>query len=100
MIAILCNGDFPRSTRCLEQLRKADYLICCDGSIHALEAWGKRMPDAIIGDLDSINPVLKTKYADRLRHVSEQDTNDLTKAIRFCRETRPSAEPIIILGAG
>lgn len=100
MIAILCNGDFPRSAQCLEQLRKADYLICCDGAIHALEAWGKRAPDMIVGDLDSINPILKARYADRLHHISEQDTNDLAKAIRFCRKNRQATELIVILGAG
>lgn len=97
MPSILCNGNFPRSRRCLDSLRDSRHLVCCDGAIAELDAWGGRAPDAIVGDLDSIPRRLLDKYSDRLFRETEQDTNDLSKAIRFCKAKYPG-EGIIILG--
>ena len=55
------------------------------------------VPDAVIGDLDSISGELRSRLADRIVHVSEQETNDLTKAFKAATETLP--EVIHILGA-
>lgn len=96
---ILCHGDFPRRARSLEALRKAEHLVCCDGAMEELEAWGLRRPDAIVGDLDSLHPALKRRYSELLHPEAEQLTNDLSKALRFCRKTYPG-ERILILGAG
>lgn len=96
---ILCHGDFPRRTRSLEALRQAEHLVCCDGATEDLEAWGLRRPDAIVGDLDSLHPALKRRYFELLHPEAEQLTNDLSKALRFCRKTYPG-ERILILGAG
>jgi thiamine pyrophosphokinase len=41
------------------------------------------VPDAIVGDCDSLPARLRKLYADRLHIESEQETNDLTKALRF-----------------
>ncbi|GEM_PF-367172 len=96
---ILCNGDFPRSQRCLAALESAEYLVCCDGAIAPLADWGRRYPDALVGDLDSVPPALKQKYSSISHQETEQDTNDLSKALRFCKAVRPN-ESILILGAG
>ena len=42
------------------------------------------MPDAIVGDGDSLNEVFKERYRDILHIIDEQDDNDQTKATRHC----------------
>ena len=54
-------------------------------------------PEAIVGDLDSLSPEIAERFADRLYQDSEQDTNDLTKAVRWCIDK--GYEEIVILGA-
>ena len=64
---IIGGGDFPRKEYPRELIRRADYIVCCDG--HALSAFmrnrsrifdspaaktlhaGGRLPDAVVGDL-------------------------------------------------
>jgi len=41
------------------------------------------VPQAVIGDLDSVPPALKRKWADKLIYVSTQQNNDLEKALRY-----------------
>ena len=77
-------------------LRKSDHIICCDGSAENLIA-EKMEPEAIVGDLDSLNPLISERFADRLFRDLDQDTNDLTKAIRWCINKR--YKKIVILGA-
>lgn len=81
---ILCDGDFPKNAIPLSVLKKAHYVCCCDGAtaqcvVHDI------MPQAIVGDGDSLSNELKLKFADKLHIVCEQDDNDQTKATRFCR---------------
>ncbi len=80
---ILANGSFPTSIFPLQQLKSATHIVCCDGAVNKLEKTGLS-PFAIVGDLDSMNAALKQKYADRLYHFAEQDTNDLTKTVNWC----------------
>ena len=80
---ILANGDFPTHRIPLGALRNAEYLCCCDGAAQGAISRGI-IPDAIIGDGDSIDPMLREQYRGIFHQVSEQDYNDLTKATRFC----------------
>ncbi len=82
-VIVLANGAFPKSPQLIEKIRQAETLVCCDGAINKLEKINVE-PTVIIGDLDSIQPHIKEKYKDRIIHYSEQDTNDLTKTIRWC----------------
>jgi len=93
---ILANGRFPFSSLPLGYLNNADYIICCDGSVTGLIDYGLE-PDAIAGDLDSVPACLKRKYADRLFYYGDQETNDLTKAVRYC--LAKWIRDIVILGA-
>ncbi|MBQ7650119.1 MAG: thiamine diphosphokinase [Victivallales bacterium] len=93
---ILANGTFPSNERALAVLRNAERIVACDGAAIPLMAGGI-MPDAVIGDLDSISGDLRQRLADRIVHVSEQDTNDLSKAFRFCISN--GWRDIVILGA-
>ena len=81
---ILANGAFPTHAAPLAALRGAERVICCDGAAEKLEAAGYPPPAWIVGDLDSLPADLRSRHADRLVHVDEQETNDLAKAFRFC----------------
>lgn len=93
---ILADGSFPVHRIPISYLREAEHIICCDGSAERLLVTGLE-PEAIVGDLDSLDPAFAKRYADRLFKDSEQDTNDLTKAVRWC--IRKGYKEIVILGA-
>ena len=93
---ILANGDFPNHPIPLGLLRDAVRIVCCDGAAAKLQAFGL-MPTWIVGDLDSLTEELRQKYADRIAPVSEQSTNDLAKAFRFC--VKRNWRDMAILGA-
>lgn len=80
---ILADGDYPTHPLALRLLDEATYVCCCDGAGKAFIEKG-RMPDAIVGDGDSLTEEFKEKYQAILHLESEQDDNDLTKATRFC----------------
>lgn len=80
---ILADGDFPSHEIPISVLKSAKYLCCCDGAAERCIAEGFT-PDAIVGDCDSLSPELRKRYAGILHIVSEQESNDLTKATRFC----------------
>lgn len=80
---ILADGEFPTADIPLQILREAKFLCCCDGAAAKAISQGF-MPDAIVGDGDSLTPEFKTRYAAIIHLESEQDDNDLTKATRFC----------------
>lgn len=82
---ILANGRFPTHPIPLAVLKNATRIICCDGSTANLIEHDYE-PTAIVGDLDSVTDELKEKYSDRLFFNPDQNTNDLTKAIHWCKE--------------
>lgn len=80
---ILADGDFPSHPLALEWLRQCPYVVCCDGAANTYIRSG-RMPEAIVGDGDSLLPGIKERYASLIHSEAEQETNDLSKAFRFC----------------
>jgi len=93
---ILANGSFPTNEIPLNILKASEYIVCCDGAINKLEAAGISA-HAIVGDLDSLSDDLKRKYQDIIHHFSNQDTNDLTKAVNWCLTNKYN--DITIVGA-
>ena len=96
LTVILADGDFPRAPQSLAILKNAERIICCDGAAASLTGLGI-IPDRIVGDLDSLPEKFKERFADRLLHVRDQETNDLTKAFNFCCSS--GYTNIVILGA-
>lgn len=98
---IICDGEFPRKDYPLYVLRSADYTVCCDGALrkYLRRMRGERLPDAVIGDMDSLPKSMQKKYAGLIVRVSEQDDNDQTKAFRYVLEHFPEVTDIHILGA-
>jgi thiamine pyrophosphokinase len=92
---IVADGTFPQHAIPLGYLHKAKRVICCDGSAESLILEGME-PDAIIGDMDSLNNELANKFADRIYKDDNQDTNDLTKVVEWCREN--GFNDIVIVG--
>lgn len=93
---VLCNGAFPEHPVPVSILKRARTIICCDGAIMNLLAFGME-PTMIVGDLDSINFAMREKYADRVFHNPDQETNDLTKAVKWA--VANGIRNITILGA-
>ena len=82
---IVAGGEFPTTPQPLEVLQSASYVVCCDGAADRYIATGS-VPDAIVGDGDSIPAALKAQCRDILFLEAEQETNDQTKAVKFLIE--------------
>ena len=93
---ILADGSFPEHEIPLGYLKDAERIICCDGSAESLILAGYE-PFAIVGDMDSLSAEMANRYADRIYQDNEQETNDLTKAVTWCKES--GFDNIIIVGA-
>jgi thiamine pyrophosphokinase len=94
--AILANGKFPDHPVPLGYLLNARRVICCDGAADSLLDFGLE-PFAIVGDCDSVNKKIAERYNDRLFRDTDQETNDLTKAVKWSSER--GFNSIVILGA-
>ena len=79
---ILANGDYPTSSLPLEILSKTSFVVCCDGAVNEYIRRGG-MPQAIIGDCDSLSEDIKASCSDIIHKIDEQEYNDLSKTIKF-----------------
>jgi thiamine pyrophosphokinase len=93
---IVAGGEYPTAPQPLEVLQSAPFVVCCDGAADSYIATGG-VPDAIVGDGDSISAANREKYAHLLHVISEQESNDQTKAVRFLMER--GKRRIAIVGA-
>ena len=104
-VAIICDGVFPKTEFPRYLIRTADFIICCDGALrkflrHGRSIFGEeRLPDLVIGDMDSLSDSLKRKYGNLILQVDEQEHNDQTKAFRWAMENIPDMNRIYIIGA-
>lgn len=81
---ILADGDFPSSPLARDTLERARRVVCCDNAAAAYFGRTGRAPDAIVGDMDSLDAGTAAKWRDRIEEIAEQDDNDLAKAFRLC----------------
>ena len=104
---IIGGGEFPKREYPLELIRRADLIVCCDGN--ALKSFirnrpklfgdTERLPDAVVGDMDSMSQKLIKEYSSILFQVEEQDDNDQTKAFHWILENHPEVDTIHFLAA-
>ena len=75
-------GGGPVTRRDLRRcLALAPCLVAADGGADRLLTLGQ-LPEAVIGDMDSISPAAQAALADRLHPVPEQVSTDFDKALR------------------
>ena len=104
-VVIICDGSFPRTEYPRYLIRTADFIICCDGALtkflrHSKTIFGsERLPDLVIGDMDTLSASMQKKYSDIIIKENEQEHNDQTKAVRWAINNLPDIESIHILGA-
>ncbi len=100
---ILADGEFPKGETALHHLKTADILVCCDGAVDKLcpkDEINSRVPDFIVGDMDSISSENRERFSDRIYKICEQESNDLSKAFHFILNLIEDEEfEIRILGA-
>lgn len=93
---IVANGDFPKHPLPLSLLGTGLPIVCCDGALRKLLD-AKVMPTIVIGDCDSLSEQERNQYAHMICRITEQESNDLTKAVRHC--IAQGWKNLIILGA-
>ncbi len=99
-VVILCDGAFPTEPYPLYLLDSAEGVVCCDGAlVKYLEHFPDRTPLAVVGDMDSLPSEVKEQFSGILFPESEQDYNDMTKAMRWVLREHPEVQEIVILGA-
>ena len=104
-IVIICDGVFPKTEYPRYLIRSADFIICCDGALkkflrNSLSIFGEeRLPDLVIGDMDTLSDGFQKKYADIILKETEQEHNDQTKAVRWALNNIRDITAIHILGA-
>ena len=102
---ILAAGAFPTKPYPLYLLQSADIVVCCDSAFAKYLRrmprifGGERLPDVVIGDMDSLPASLRSAYQDIIVHETEQDHNDQTKAVRYILGHYPDVREIHILGS-
>lgn len=103
-IVIIGDGKFPKTEYPRYLIRSADFIICCDGALlkflrNSEAIFGeKRLPDLVIGDMDTLSAPMQKKYAGIIIKENEQDHNDQTKAVRWALANLKGVEQIHILG--
>lgn len=104
-VVIICDGQFPRTEYPRYLIRTADFVICCDGALQKFirnseAVFGeRRLPDLVIGDMDTLSENLQKRYSDVIVRESEQEHNDQTKAVRWALNNISDIDSIRILGA-
>lgn len=104
-VVIICDGEFPATEYPRYLIRTADFIICCDGALkkflrHSEGIFGhRRLPDKVIGDMDTLSPAMLRQYAEIIVKIDEQEHNDQTKAFRWTMENLSGVNTIYILGA-
>ena len=93
---ILANGEYPAHELPLRLLAEAQFVVCCDGAANEYISRG-HTPDVIIGDGDSLLPEYKKRFSSIILQISDQETNDQTKAVHYLQSK--GIRKIAIVGA-
>lgn len=99
-VAIIADGEFPKTEYPQYLIKNADAVVCCDGAlVKYLQFSHGKAPYAVVGDMDTLPEELKAEYKDRIVKYDEQDFDDLAKAVRYAVEKVPYLNAIHIFGA-
>lgn len=85
LCGVTLAGGGPFSGAALSKARAlAPCLVGADGGADRLLALDA-VPDAVMGDLDSLSPKARLLLGDKVHHIPEQDSTDFDKALRYIR---------------
>ena len=93
---ILANGEYHAHELPMRLLAEAQFVVCCGSAAYALISRG-HTPDVIIGDGDSLLPEFKKRFSSIILQISDQETNDQTKAVHYLQSK--GIRKIAIVGA-
>ena len=91
---IICDGRPPTKQQIEEELRDATLFIAADGGAAIAHQFGL-IPDTIIGDMDSYEPLNKER--EKTIIDPDQETNDLEKALHYAKNK--TVKFIVVFGA-
>jgi thiamine pyrophosphokinase len=98
-IVIFANGEKPSNEIPISITRNTRYAVCCDGALQKMRELG-REPDFVVGDCDSLSAETIAELGSCLVKITEQETNDLSKAFHFAIKHFNIDNPsIAIIGA-
>lgn len=101
-ILIFANGVLPDVEAARELLQEGDVILAADGGTRHVLALG-RMPDAVVGDLDSISSEERRKVEESgvevLEYPQDKNETDLELAIEHALSKNP-AQIIIVAALG
>lgn len=95
-VAIVGNGVVTSTERVAKKLREFDRVIGVDGGLMWLDQMGI-VPDEIIGDLDSVDQGLLTKYQNVPIHRFPTDKDESDMELAIIRSLK--AKEIVLFGA-
>ena len=104
-VVIIFDGQFPKTDYPRYLIRTADFIICCDGALkkfmkQSVSIFGEeKLPDLVIGDMDTLPATLQKNYSDIIIKESEQEHNDQTKALRWALNNVSDISNLYILGS-
>ena len=93
---IVGNGETPQGEIPLLFLRRAQFIVCCDGALDKLLHIGIK-PNIVIGDCDSISEEKRQQFQDIIIEDQDEEYNDLQKALKYCMKQQLG--PVAVLGA-
>lgn len=94
---VLAAGDYPVRPVLRRFLGEHPRVVCCDSAGADFVEHEGRAPWAVVGDLDSLPAALRSVLGERVIHVAEQESNDLSKAVHYA--ARQGCRRFVILGA-
>lgn len=83
---IFLNGDPPRKKVLKKYVKKSSFVLCSDGGANYISQY-KLIPNAIIGDMDSIDKQVLKKFKKKnveVIKIDEQETTDFEKSLNYC----------------
>lgn len=100
LVLVFANGELHAGAWVKACLARARFAIAADGGVRHLLALG-RLPDVLIGDLDSLPTDTEVPEAGEIiRHSPDKNETDLELALLYAVDRYPDAEVWILGGTG
>ena len=97
---VVANAPWRWRAIFVELVRGAECVLAADGGANHLARIGVR-PDAVVGDLDSIRPGVRSWVGEeRMVLRTDQDFTDLHKTLEFAFDERRARQVIVLAATG